>query len=76
MAKLRQELDSHHRSSEQPSAEQMNKDDDKAHELHSLVISTMQLKVKLQEVENQKHREEIQLHRAKQTVEKVNVSTE
>lgn len=70
MTKLKEELDLHHHSPEKLSSEQMNEDDEKAYELLSLVISIIHLRLELHELENKKQRDKIELHSAKQSLEK------
>ena len=70
MAKLREELDSHHRTSEQLSAEQMREDDEREQQLLTLILSAMNLQLKLRKTKDKKTRDKMNLEGAKKTVEK------
>ena len=54
MAKLREELDSHHRTSEQLSAEQMREDDEREQQLLTLKMSAMKLQLELRKTKDKK----------------------
>ena len=71
MAKLREELDSHHRTSEQLSAEQMREDDEREQQLSTLIITKVQLKLKLRKIEDEKNQQKMDLERMQRSVEKL-----
>ena len=70
MAKLREELDSHHRTSEQLSAEQMREDDEREQQLLTLKMSAMKLQLELRKTKDKKNQDKMNLEGAKKTVEK------
>ena len=70
MTKLREELESHHRTSEQLSAEQMREDDEREQQLLTLMMSAMKLQLELRKTKDKKNQDKMNLEGAKKTVEK------